>query len=285
MKNIHILPTDKPSRLGLCNNQLVFLQKHQNILVGHKDYPTTNQNIYITSDEEIKEGDWFLSKEGIVHNNWGWNFGDKKIILTTDGDLIKDGVQAIDDEFLQWFVKNPSCEEVDVDTRPKVSSPYEKGFVIDNPNYYKIIIPKEEPNQIKCYCGHTTYCDCGPKEPKLTFDDYLKQNPYIITSSFTKEDWEADIWEKWNNLYNSKEEQETLEEAAENYVRNESDATLKLISKYSFKDGAKWQQERMYSEEDMIEFHKWAFQKNRIEESDKTTKELLLEWFEQFKKK
>lgn len=25
---------------------------------------------------------------------------------------------------------------------------------------YKIIIPKEEP-KAKCYCGHTTYCDCG----------------------------------------------------------------------------------------------------------------------------
>ena len=25
----------------------------------------------------------------------------------------------------------------------------------------------EEPKQIKCYCGHTTYCDCGPlEEPK-----------------------------------------------------------------------------------------------------------------------
>lgn len=27
----------------------------------------------------------------------------------------------------------------------------------------------EEPKQIKCYCGHTTYCDCGPlEEPKCT---------------------------------------------------------------------------------------------------------------------
>ena len=48
---------------------------------------------------------------------------------------------------------------------------------------------------------------------------------------------------------------ETLEEAAENYARNETDATLKLISKYSFQDGAKWQQERMYSE--AIEFAEW----------------------------
>ena len=23
---------------------------------------------------------------------------------------------------------------------------------------------KEEPKQIKCYCGHTTYCDCSPIE-------------------------------------------------------------------------------------------------------------------------
>jgi flavorubredoxin len=40
-----------------------------------------------------------------------------KIILTTDGDLIKDGVQSIDDEFLEWFVENPSCEEVEVITK------------------------------------------------------------------------------------------------------------------------------------------------------------------------
>ena len=60
----------------------------------------------------------------------------KKIILTTDQDLIKDGVQAIDDEFLEWFVKNPNCEFVEV----------VKGFA-DVTSYgfnfldYKIIIP------------------------------------------------------------------------------------------------------------------------------------------------
>ena len=70
----------------------------------------------------------------------------------------------------------------------------------------------KESKQIKCYCGHTTYCDCLPI--KKSFDDYLKQNPYKENRSFTKEDWEADIWEKWNTLYNSKEDpkKETLEE-------------------------------------------------------------------------
>ena len=77
--------------------------------------------------------------------------------------------------------------------------------------------------------------------------------------------------------------QETLEEAAEKYSSIAFSGRQDLYD--GFIAGAKWQAERMYSEKDMIEFHKWAFQKNRIEESDKTTKELLLEWFEQSKKK
>jgi hypothetical protein len=63
------------------------------------------QNIYITNSEEIKEGNWFLPISGI-----GWklnipikadkygghnNHHCKKIILTTDQNLINDGVQAM----------------------------------------------------------------------------------------------------------------------------------------------------------------------------------------------
>ena len=36
-----------------------------------------------------------------------------------------------------------------------------------------------------------------------------------------------------------------LEEAAESYVKNEPDELLKLIIKYSFKEGAKWNQEQI----------------------------------------
>ena len=80
--------------------------------------------------------------------------------------------------------------------------------------------------------------------------------------------------------------EETLEEAAKYYVKMQYPMGVeKEYPIADFKAGAKWQQKRMYSEEDMINFHKWAYQKNRIEESDKTTKELLKEWFEQFKKK
>lgn len=64
--------------------------------------------------------------------------GYKKIILTTDDQLIKDGVQEINDEFLGCFVKNPNCEEVEVEKYF-----HEVGDTYD----YEIIIPKEEPKK------------------------------------------------------------------------------------------------------------------------------------------
>ena len=85
-----------------------------------KNIHRINGNIYITSDEEIKIGDWCLCRlimkpfKCIGDEYWN-NIDEKKIILTTDQDLIKDGVQSIDDTFLEWFIKNPSCENIEVE--------------------------------------------------------------------------------------------------------------------------------------------------------------------------
>ena len=112
MKNIHILPTNKPSRFQKT--------KHDNFFLASKIELYTDciaQHIYITSDEQAKQGDWgYIPFQGGDVKLVGKYFADdwKKIILTTDQDLINDGVQAIDDEFLEWFVKNPSCEEVKI---------------------------------------------------------------------------------------------------------------------------------------------------------------------------
>lgn len=59
----------------------------------------------------------------------------KKIILTTDADLVKDGVKAIPDDFLEWFIKNPSCEYIEV--KPLLSN---NGRALFG---YKMVIPKE----------------------------------------------------------------------------------------------------------------------------------------------
>jgi hypothetical protein len=179
MKNIHLILTDKPSRLFIAENDIEMFILSDKYELGNK--LCKNQNIYITSDEEIKQGDWvynivsktkFKAKEELIDLINDPNVTlttNKKIILTTDQDLIKDGVQAIDDEFLEWFVKNPSCKRVEVNKK------WNEERIVggkDIGDYsYKIIIPQEEPKQIKCYCGHTITCDCEPlqetiEEPK-----------------------------------------------------------------------------------------------------------------------
>ena len=60
------------------------------------------------------EKTWIKWGEAIYKANKKYMPPFKKIILTTDQDLIADGVQAIDDEFLEWFVKNPSCENIPI---------------------------------------------------------------------------------------------------------------------------------------------------------------------------
>lgn len=143
MKNIFILPTCKQSRLYNNNGQL-----HLDNVPTNSNGHTINQNVYITSDEGIKDS-WILN----THTNevyflkgyYGIQPITKKIILTTDPDLIKGGVQAIDNEFLEWLVKNPSCTTIKTVRKFDEDWSEESGaFEID---YYKIIIPKEEPKQ------------------------------------------------------------------------------------------------------------------------------------------
>jgi hypothetical protein len=141
MKNLHLIPTDKPSRVY---KHLGRELKHTVRYFEQKGLLCINQNIYITSDEEIKEGDWIYNEERepsvIQCIGKGSLRGCKKIILTTDQDLIKDGVQAIDDIFLEWFVENPSCESVEVDKN--------WNYPLDKSWEYKLrIIPQEEPKQ------------------------------------------------------------------------------------------------------------------------------------------
>ena len=116
-RNLWIIPTDKPSRLIFDKEENILLPlQEEDFWMQHQDL-IENQQIYITSDEEIKDF-WVLN----THTNevyflkgfYGIQSITKKIILTTDPKLIADGVQSIDDNFLRWFVNNPSCEEVEV---------------------------------------------------------------------------------------------------------------------------------------------------------------------------
>jgi hypothetical protein len=93
---------------------------------------------YITDGIEVmKATPKLVDAQGLVdRRDW------KKIIITTDPELIKEGVQSIDDEFLEWFVKNPSCEEVETERFYTMSQSTYSGIE------YEIIYPKNN-----FYCG------------------------------------------------------------------------------------------------------------------------------------
>jgi hypothetical protein len=170
MKNIHVLPTPKPSRIYLIksNNKLGITSNNPEFTENFGS-GTQNQHIYITSNKEIKDNfrGWFIGQCGfhkkcidtkIIDNelylldylgNTDRLIWCKKIILTTDQDLIKDGVQPIDDTFLEWFIKNSSCEFVKIDLVPinEFGSEITVGSYGFDKFKYKIIIPQEEPKQ------------------------------------------------------------------------------------------------------------------------------------------
>ena len=158
MKNIHILPTEKLSRLVKIYNDANKENFTLKLDIKVNDYFKEYLNICITNDEEIKDGNWCLDKlnqrwklenksliffdsQGIKRFSTDNILGHecKKIILTTDQDLIEDGVQPIDDDFLEWFIKNKSCVKVDIESRELIAS--------HRDYYYKIIISKEKTKQ------------------------------------------------------------------------------------------------------------------------------------------
>ncbi len=289
MKNVHVLPTEKASTLSIIDSELVF----------SKEYFINPQHIYITSDEEIKEGDWCfylgrfgakivckakLTDTGFVYQEFGEDYVGRedegitplkseifKIILTTDQDLINEGVQAIDDEFLEWFVKNPSCKSVVVELKNDWN--LEKGLTMPN-FFYKIIIPQEEPKQewkpkegeevwIKVFSNWSSGKYIGydvDKKVHLVREPeegggHLFSSPYILPYSALP----------------NEPKKETIEEAADNWVRQPVIGT----KRESFIKGAEWQAERMYSLADL----EVAFFEGRKKNST------FVELFEQFKNK
>jgi hypothetical protein len=260
MKNLHLLPTDnKSSKLYFNVNdkefQICEIEKTSTIL-------KPNRHIYITSDEEIKEGDWYLELNEIHKFKLGCftDINSKKIILTTNQDLIKDGVQAIPDEFLEWFVKNPSCEEVEIGNQSIQS--FDTGHFED---FYKIIIQKEESKQ------HLV--DMKNHEDSL-WEDEPKQD---------------EIMERF--IANAKQET-TLEEVigikSHNYSMQYVGTDKYTVSMLAIEFGyhlALEQQERSYSEEEVGEILYKAFGECGKHYSIMLDGAFIDRLFKQFKKK
>ena len=266
MKNVHLIPTDKPSRLHLIEDVLTFTNKYKTSVCD------SEVNIYITSDEEIKEGDWALDlceDLGLKYQPFKVdkatlkyaNQECKKIILTTDQDLIAEGVQPITNTFAEWFVKNPSCEFVEIYQDKKDYGSFQWY------SEYKIIIPQEERKQeyqSECICENScrgfVNVKCKQLNKQETLEDFIKversdlyNKIHSIVKQIPREDVETDAMDASSCAYD--------------------------IEQLFYK----WQQERMYSEEEVrkiAEEVRWQAIGNPLEFTKNFEK-----WFEQFKKK
>lgn len=257
------------------------------------------KELFITSDEEIQEGDYGfdevhkcvvkITKELI--NNYLY----KKIILTTDQDLISKtcihnfvniindgfectkckkhvlrskitvsdtikGVQAIDDEFLEWFIKNPGCEEV--------------GIVVDKKLSSKSIYDAVEGDLVYSHHGYGGIINSLSKDVRVGIGNYIE------TAITSETGWETldinnyKIYDKCYKIIIPKEEpkqETTLEEVAANL------ADPNLCKTDNWIAGAKWQQERMYSEEEVLKL----LQKARYSNFNSLATE---DWFKRFRK-
>ena len=257
MKNIHILPTDKPSRL-FKHNDTFFLNEQ----FDESSPKIIAQNIYITSDEEIKEGDWIKWGEAIYKANKKYTPPFKKIILTTDQELIEYGVQAIDDEFLQWFINNPSCESVEVDKN--------WNYPLDKSWEYKLrIIPKEEPKQLTDLEIAIKLEEIQREEPKQeTIREVVKRyyEDNIDESNIPREHYEWEIQDLMIGFaYQWQQEQD------------------QYVYLNGYIDGSRSQAKFMYNDEEVLKFTQtmimlYKFGNTNIEQMD-----LLKETLEQFK--
>ena len=235
MKNLHILPTPNQSRLFYAN-------RGQELSLG--DYPrrhySTGHYVYITNDEYIGlsyylDGD--TVRKGVVDDAeyWAVRKDYKKIIMTDDVKLVKDGVQEVSSKFLEWLIENPSCEEVKIDHEKVL---WEDGRITHHT--YRIITPDEEPQD---FLGRTTF-------------DLLKQE--AIAEEMFELEQELDIPSdlRWHN---SAPKESSLEEALKKYVTTMSlDQSVYIDFLQCAEFGAKWEREQnSLMPSDLIEFSKW----------------------------
>jgi hypothetical protein len=258
------------------------------------------KELFITSDEEIKEGDWCYQVElndgkidkcydVTLYHTWTNNGVDKKIkykkiILTTDQDLIKDGVQVIDDEFLEWFVKNPSCESVEVERLEdgQYVDRFADGSVVEGIyENYQIIIPQEEPKQ-------DLEKEMFELEQELDIPSSMRWHNSKPKQEIKLEDIFNDEKKQGVKDLIDAHKQETIKEVAKSqafefsvdYKPWETDLDYREYAEYGFEKGfiagAKLQEQRIYSE-----VFEWLSKKDYL--TDK--KDTIQKEFEQFKTK
>jgi hypothetical protein len=231
-QNIFIVPTDKPSRLSILNSGK--LNFGAEIMSSSNSNP---QHIYITENTVVKEGEYGLAfahgirgfgRKRYVFKHDGSakskltaiSVGCQKIILASDPDLIKDNIQPIEDNFIEWFVAkaNDSGKPIEI-IEVKSMNILHTGETTFYKNIYEIVIPELE----LINCEH-----CGGDGIFIKSDSSRVECPACFKGKVEKEetkpilgvDYEYSIDENGMSVEIPIIKNETLQEGAENYFEN-----------------------------------------------------------------
>ncbi len=186
MKNIFLLPTDKPSILFDDGIELYIGE-----LENRSGSPVTNHNIYITNNEIITDGDYYYNErlndvfKAIRKSGYNTVDNEYKIILTTDNELINDGVQKVNDEFIKWFTLNPGCDKID--TNYGKFNLTDMELMLLNNNY----VPQDTFNT---YYTEIDYLDGFIKQFDVNNNDH----------ELSDDDWKVSDFLKWLKINNFK---------------------------------------------------------------------------------
>jgi hypothetical protein len=153
---------------------------------------------------------------------------------------------------------------------------------MENKQEYKYIGECKGNNDNGCFIespGHN--CGCFKRiqqeEPKQLTDLEIAMKLEEIEREDLKQETTGKKFYESADAVLTVSKQETLEEVASNWIKNTSEF---LSVKNGFVAGAKWQAERMYSEEEVLEIiRQYALEEHLITSSKPDI------WFKQFKKK
>ena len=174
-----MLSTNEPSKIGnLATYQKRSLAKVIKEGINPKDSTLQFWNLYIISDDEIKEGDWCIDSNAIIFqhkNHFPISIGQRKIIATTNP-LLKIEIDGNRGDLLPDVSFDINLPQPSQQFIQKYIEEYNKGNVITDILVKYELISNEE------YFGNTV----NPDNDVPYFDEKLKINPKDNTITIKK---------------------------------------------------------------------------------------------------
>ena len=108
-----------------------------------------DEDFFITSNEKIKINDWCLTEKLNIIQRIDIDtqsdlnkLGCKKIILTTNEELIKNGIQELTEQNIEWLSKN--TDMIFVNTKYSYPTIADETDYLINKGYYRLLSQSSE---------------------------------------------------------------------------------------------------------------------------------------------